>query len=71
MQKIIKKKVKLKYVNKRKGDIPVSICNSNKAKKKLLWSAKNSNLSKIIYDEINWVKKMNKLGLKRKFKNYI
>ena len=70
VKKIIKKKIKVEYVKKRKGDIPKSICNSNKANKKLLWRAKNSNLNNIIKDEINWIKKFNKMGLKRSFKNY-
>ena len=71
VQKIIKKKINLEYVKRRKGDIPKSICNSDKAKNQLSWYAKNSNLNKIIRDEINWIKKIDKLGLKRKFKNYI
>ena len=71
VKKIIKKKINLKYVKKRKGDIPKLICNSNKARKQLLWHAKNSNLNNIIYDEINWIKKIDKMGLRRTFKNYI
>ena len=71
VKKIIKKKINLKYVKKRKGDIPSLICNADKARKQLLWYAKNSNLNNIIHDEINWIKKLNKMGLKRTFKNYI
>ena len=47
------------------------VCNSDKAKKLLSWIATNSNLRKIVHDEINWVKKLKRLGLKRRFKNYL
>jgi len=47
------------------------VCNSNKARRFLSWKAKNSNLTKIIHDEINWIKKLNKLGVERRFKNYL
>ncbi len=71
INKNVKKKINLKYVNRRKGDISRLICNPNKAKKLLTWEAKNSNLRQIIHDEINWVKKLNKLNLERRFKNYL
>ena len=70
INKKIKKKINIKYVNRRKGDISRLVCNSNKARRLLSWKAKNSNLTKIIHDEINWVKKLNKLGIERRFKNY-
>ena len=70
VKKITKKKIRLKYVKKRKGDMPKTICNSDKASRKLSCRAKNSNLNNIINDEINWLKKFNKMGLKRTFKNY-
>ena len=71
INKNLKKKINLKYINRRKGDLARLVCNSNKARKLLSWVAKNSNLRTIIHDEINWVKKMNKLGLERRFKNYL
>ena len=58
-------------MNRRKGDISRLVCNSDKAKRLLYWKAKNSNLTKIVHDEKNWIKKLNKLGIKRRFKNYI
>ena len=67
----MKKKINLKYVNRRKGDLSRLICNSNKARKLLSWVAKNSNLRKIVHDELNLLKKLNRLGLKRRFKNYL
>ena len=71
IKKNIKKKINIKYVNRTKGDISRLVCNSNKARRLLSWKAKNSNLTKIIHDEINWVKKLNKLGIERRFKNYL
>ena len=70
-KKNIKKKINIKYVNRRKGDISRLVCNSDKAKRSLSWVAKKSNLREIVYDEINWVRKLNRQGLERKFKNYL
>jgi len=70
INKNFKKRINLKYVNRRKGDISRLVCNSNKARKLLSWTAKNSKIRTIVHDEINWVKKMNKLGFERRFKNY-
>jgi len=71
MQKKLKKKIDIKYVNKRKGDKSMLVCNSDKAKKILSWVPVSSNLRKIVNNEINWIKKMNRLGLQRRFKNYL
>ena len=71
LKKIIKKKIYLSYVNRRKGDVSRLICNSNHIHKTLNWGAKNSNLKKIITDEILWIKKFKKKGLSRTFKNYL
>ena len=70
-KKNIKKKINIKYVNRRKGDISRLVCNSDKAKRSLSWVAKKSNLREIVYDEINWIRKLNRLGLERTFKNYL
>ena len=67
----LKKNLILKYVKKRKGDVSKLVCNSSKVKKVLGWNARNSNIKKIVNDEIKWINKMNKAGLKRKFKNYL
>ncbi len=71
VRKKIKNNLNLKYVNRRKGDVSKLICNSNKAKKILNWKANNSNIKKIIDDEMKWIFKFNKMGIKRKFKNYL
>lgn len=71
INKNLKEKINLKYAIRRKGDISRLVCNSNKARKLLSWVAKNSNLKKIIHDEVNWVKKLSRLGVERRFKNYL
>ena len=58
INKDMKKKIVLKYVKRRKGDLSRLICNSNKARKLLSWMTKNSNVRQIIHDEINWIKKI-------------
>ena len=67
----IDKHFNLKYVNKRKGDVSKLVCDTTKVRKILNWSAKNSNIKKIIQDEIRWIKKINKKGITRRFKNYL
>ena len=67
----IKKDLNLKYVKKRKGDVSKLVCNTEKVKKVLGWTAKNSDIKKIVDDEIKWILKLKKIGLKRKFKNYL
>ena len=71
INKNLKKKINIKYSSRRKGDLSRLVCNANKAKKLLSWVAKYSNLRRIVHDEINWIKKLDRLGLKRRFKNYI
>jgi len=71
INKRMKKKINLKYAKRRKGDLPKLVCNSDKAKKSLNWAARKSNIEKIVNDEILWIKKFKKAGLKRTFKNYL
>jgi len=71
IKKDITNKINLSYVNRRKGDVSRLICNSNQIYKTLNWRAKNSNLRKIITNEILWIKKFRKKGLNRSFKNYL
>ena len=70
VRNFINKKIKVIYVNKRKGDISRLICNSNKIQKILNWKIRSSTLKKIVYDEIKWINKLKKMRLKRSFKNY-
>lgn len=67
----IKKPIKVSFKKKKRGDVPSLLCNYKKAKLFLSWKPTNSNLHKIIKDEITWIKKIDKMGIKRKFKNYI
>lgn len=66
----IKNNIKIEYVSRRKGDVSKLICNSNNVKKILNWNAKNSSIEKIVNDEIKWINKFKRKGLKRRFKNY-
>ena len=69
LKKITKKNIKFRFVKKRKGDQPRLFCNTNKAKKIIDWNSKNSNLRKIILDEIFWNMYLQKKGIKRKLLN--
>ena len=71
IKKTINNKIKLSYVNRRKGDVSRLICNSNRIYKTLNWKAKSSNLNTIITNEIIWIKKFKRKGLNRIFKNYL
>ena len=69
LKKITKKNIKFKFIKKRKGDHPRLLCNTDKAKKIIGWDSKNSNLRKIILDEIFWNKYLQQRGMKRKLLN--
>ncbi len=71
VDKILKRKSKIKFVGSREGDVAKLICDSKKAKSFISWKANNSNINKIIENELNWIKKFDKIGIKRRFKNYI
>jgi UDP-glucose 4-epimerase len=60
IQKIIKKKNKISFVKKRVGDVPTLVCSYKKANLIIKWRPKNSNLKKIIKDEILWQTKDHK-----------
>ena len=66
-ERIIKKFAKKEVVNKRFGDNSKSICDVKKAKKKLRWIPKYSNLKKIIQDEIFWFLFLKKKKINRRF----
>ena len=71
VEKITNLSVLYKIANNRKGDIAKLSCSSVKAKKLLNWYPVNSNVNKIIKDEILWVKFLKKNKIKRRFKNYL
>ena len=66
-EKVIKKKLKLSFENKRFGDIDNLVCDVRKAKKILKWKPTNSKLNKIILDELNWNKYLKQKKIIRKF----
>jgi len=69
LKKITKKNIKFKFIKKRKGDHPRLFCNTVKAQKIIGWNSKNSNLRKIILDEVFWNMHLQKKGIKRKLLN--
>ena len=71
IEKLLKRNSKIKFVDNRKGDVATLICDSKKAKSLISWSPNYSNISKIIENELNWINKLGKKGVKRSFKNYI
>ena len=67
LSKIIRKKIKTTFLNKRKGDQPILVCNIDKAKRSLNWKPKSSKIDNILKDEINWSKFLIKNKLVRKY----
>ena len=68
LKKKLKCKIKVLFTKRRLGDCAKLICNINKQKKYLNWKPKNSQIEKIIIDEINWSRYLIKRGYRR-FKN--
>lgn len=71
VKKKIKNNIIIKFANNRRGDVSSLVCNSDKARKILSWKSANSNMKKIFQNELNWIKKIDKKGMKRKFKTYL
>ena len=71
IQKITKINSNFEIVGRRKGDIDRLSCSVKKAKKILKWQPINSQINKIIKDEILWVDYLKRNKIKRKFKNYL
>ncbi len=63
-----KKKLLYKISKRRKGDKAILICNNNLAFKILKWKPLNSNIKKIIQDEIKWYNYLKKKKILRKTK---
>lgn len=59
------KKNKIRFTKKRKGDNAKLICSIKKAKKILNWSPNNSNIMRIINDEIKWNKYLSENKINR------
>jgi len=56
--KINKKKIKIKFGNRRKGDIYKLVAKANKIKKNLKWNPKYNSLKKILLSSLEWEKKL-------------
>lgn len=71
IEKITKIKSIYTTADRRKGDVDLLVCSNSRARSILNWKPQNSNISKIIKDEILWVKFLIKNQQKRIFKNYL
>ena len=71
IKKFINPKINISYVKRRKGDVSKLVCSQIKVKNILNWKPKHSSLKDIVNDELIWVKKLKRIGLKRRFKNYL
>jgi len=71
IKKFINPKIDISYVKRRKGDASKLVCSQIKVKSILNWKPKHSSLKNIVNDELIWVKKLKRIGLNRKFKNYL
>ncbi len=67
--KIIRKNPIIKLDIKRKGDVEKLVCSISKARNKLKWSPKYSNINTIIKDEIKWQLFLKGRKLRRFFYN--
>ncbi len=66
LKKILKKTINIRFLKRRKGDQAFLVCDIKKAKKFIKWIPVNSTTSKILKDEINWTKFLEKRFIKRK-----
>ena len=62
-------KINFEFVSNRFGDSPRLVCSNYKAKKIINWSPINSDLKKILFDEIQWQKylKLKKIKITTKY----
>ncbi len=67
LSKITKKKVKISFLKKRKGDQAILVCSIDKAKKILKWKPRYSKIENILKDEISWSNFLIKKNINRKF----
>ncbi len=62
VSKILKTKINFKISGKRKGDLDKLVCSYTTTTKYLKWKPRNSDLSKMIRDEVIWQRKYKKLN---------
>lgn len=65
LEVILKKKIKYIFIKKRFGDKAKLVCSIKKAKKILSWQPKQSNIKKILIDEIKWQNYLKKTNIKK------
>jgi UDP-glucose 4-epimerase len=65
--KLLKNKPRIKVSKERFGDVAKLVCSSKKIYKSLKWKPKNSNILKIINDEITWQKYLKIKKIKKKY----
>ena len=53
----IKKNVNVKFIERRKNEVPISICNNIKLKNNINYRPKKNNLKKMIVDSFTWFKR--------------
>tara|TARA_B110000503_G_scaffold123210_1_gene188606 strand:- start:64 stop:1032 length:969 start_codon:yes stop_codon:yes gene_type:complete len=70
-EKFLTMKAKVLASKAREGDVARLVCDNKKAGKYLKWIPKKSSLKNIIENEVFWIKKFSKQGIKRIFKNYL
>ena len=58
VKKFAKKKISIKYGNRRNGDAESLVSNTSKLKKILKWKPKYNNLEQILKSSIKWEKKL-------------
>ena len=65
--KLLKNKPKIKFSKARFGDVAKLVCSSKKIYKSLKWKPINSNILRIIKDEIAWQKYLRTKKIKKKY----
>lgn len=66
--KISKKKINYQFIERRKGDIIISIANPSKIKKIINWKPKHQSLNKLVKSSLDWYRKTSKIN---KYKDYL
>ena len=61
MENIISSKLKVEIGPRREKDIPISVANSEKFKKKFNWKPKFNNLNYTLKTALDWEKSINEL----------
>ncbi len=64
VEKVSGKKLKIKVVGRRDGDVGYLVSDNKLLKNKFLWNANHQSLNKIISDSFNWEKKMHNKKIK-------